>query len=233
MQTPPYEVIAAEYYDTVRHPTCAAFRSASLSLIERNLDLGRLSNADVLEVGCGRSIFCDIERAAWGNLLVLDECVGMLEYSRQCLPDGVRCVVGNALATDLPDDSVDILISSLGDPYNVSEFWIEASRVLRSRGLVVFTTPSFDWSTRYRPSAKDPAHSALFLVSSGDFVETPSFIFSEEEQRRIIADAHLKVVSTDELLLSQLDANLAKQAPKLLDLDPAEPVVSLFICGQL
>lgn len=232
MPTPPYEVIAREYYDQAKHPTCAAFRAASLSLFQRCLQPGVIAERDVVEVGCGRSIFCDVEVEHWKSLTVIDESASMLEHSRKCLSPDVQFVVGNARQVFVPDSSVDVLISSLGDPYNDDLFWFEAYRVLRKGGLLFFSTPSIEWAASYRPVANDPLHSALFQLSNGELVATPSFIQSRDQQRSLITSASLQVLAIEELRLSQLDAVAARCAPKLALLGEEDPVVTLFICQK-
>ena len=218
MQTQPYDRIAPEYYDAARHPTCAAFRKASIALIRGFLTT---SQQEVLEVGCGRSIFCDITSGI-ERLTLIDSSEFMMQHTSGI--SILSAIHANAEEMPVAASSVDCLISSLGDPYNTVLFWKEVARVVRPGGKILFTTPSYEWAVKYRLLEGSQKEIALFLTRDGEKVETPSFVHPREEQIILMEHFGLALQSVQDIARSEIDAN----APKLAVLPDAAPIVSLF-----
>jgi hypothetical protein len=114
----------------------------------------------------------------------------------------------------LPSNSVGLLVSSLGDPYNVRQFWIEVNRVLQPGGAALFTTPSYEWARAFRGADEDALSVAEFELASGDRVYLPSFILSEGEQVRLMEVSGLCVREVTQVAMSALDSQ--HLSPKLL-----------------
>jgi len=191
-----YEDIAAEYYDQVRHPTCSNLREASEFLLRRWLLT--LSNSQPwCEVGAGKSSLAELiseRNSTLHDLLLVDSSPSMLAYSRQWGKQGANLVLGDANALPIGSNSLGLLVSSLGDPYNEPRFWKEVCRTLRSGGSMFFTTPAYDWAVAFRSQqADDRFHFAEFALSDGRHLWMRSRIYPVKEQIQLIECAGLTI----------------------------------------
>jgi ubiquinone/menaquinone biosynthesis C-methylase UbiE len=125
------------------------------------------------------------------QLVLLDSSSAMLEYSRQWERQGAKLVVADARETSFRDASFDIIVSSLGDPYNCSSFWFEVTRLLRPRGICLFTCPAFEWACRFRE--EEDFQYAEFVVKGNKIVKVPSYVPALEKQIKMISRAGLIV----------------------------------------
>src|SRR5216683_2735662 len=95
-----YELVAQEYYDAERHPTCANFREASRLLFRRWLSL--VPNRKLIcELGAGKSLLAEILTEALRSLdtvTLVDESPSMLAYSRALKEVGVRLDLASVFA---------------------------------------------------------------------------------------------------------------------------------------
>jgi ubiquinone/menaquinone biosynthesis C-methylase UbiE len=158
-----YERVGAEYYDPELHPTCANFRSASEQIVARWLGA---TSGQVVEVGCGRSVVAELLRGQRSNLralTLLDSSWTMLRHSLPFVESGAMLVLSEADELALRDGVADLLVASLGDPYNSEAFWRASRRVVRTDGRIIFSTPSFEWSTAFRRSMHHPPDVAEFV----------------------------------------------------------------------
>jgi SAM-dependent methyltransferase len=206
-----YADLASEYYDPIRHPTCANFREGSQALIARWLNELVKSDDDVLETGAGASLvaeWLEEEGQELSTLVIADSSKEMLRYSRRpSVP--LKMLVCDSQRLPLASESFNIIVASLGDPYNTPEFWVEAARLLRPNGHVIFTTPSFDWADQFR----DRAASAEFVLRDGRTISVPSFIESEERQREIIGLSGLVLI--DVRSFQDTEIRSTPRSPKL------------------
>lgn len=206
-----YEDLAGEYYDPKRHPTCANFREASRSLLIPWLQELAGHDTAILEVGAGDSIVSEWlagSKRTVRRFVAADLSWNMLRHS---LDHGIRAelVVCDAQQLPFTPNSFDIVVSSLGDPYNSIQFWKEAKRVLKRNGLVLFTTPSFEWARKFRNSDDY----AEFQVRSGKFLAVASYVLSIENQCALISSAGLSPIRISHIDDSQLKAT--PRSPKL------------------
>jgi SAM-dependent methyltransferase len=209
-----YELVAVEYYDSVRHPTCANFREAS-SILFRKWFNRIADNTRVCEIGAGKSLVAEIltkERRSLRGLVLIDESPSMLSYSEIWKEEGVKLVIGSASALPCGSDSLDVVASCLGDPYNSIALWNEVHRVLKPNGRCLFTTPSYDWAQAFREGTEMKA--SEFELRDGSHILLPSYIYSEKEQVRLIESADLKV--SDISSVSTRDLCCTKLSPKLV-----------------
>jgi ubiquinone/menaquinone biosynthesis C-methylase UbiE len=222
-----YEDLAAEYYDPFRHPTSANFREGSSQILADWLS-PLPEDARVCEVGAGDSIVAAVLAAAGRTLerlLITDNSPKMLSYSSRWKALGARTALAGA--TDLPVDAgeVDVLVASLGDPYNTSSFWVEAKRVLSPGGSCFYTTPSNQWALALRRESGLESW-AVFETVSSESVRVPSLVFDEPQQRGLIENAGLKAYDVCHFSRSSL-RHSPVISPKLLVLpDPEEPIVT-------
>jgi len=198
-----FDEIAAEYYDSSRHPTCANFRFASsLRLAEWLKDY---RGEQLCEVGCGKSLAAEIlfrQNSFLPNLMLTDDSAIMLEYSRPWEAHGAQLKVASADALPVRSGSLQYLISCLGDPYNSRTFWQEVARVLGPNGRVFYTTPANDWSGAFRRGVA--ANEAEFELADGRHVMIPSYICPEADQIQLIEEAGLRVKEVSNVTVKDL-----------------------------
>ena len=212
-----YELVAREYYDSDRHPTCANFREASRIIFRRWLTLVP-NHSGVCEVGAGKSLLAELFAETKRNLselTLVDESQTMLRYSDEWKDLGVRFHVASVFALPFATESFDVVASCLGDPYNSISFWVEVRRILKPNGICLFTTPSWEWAKTFREIA-DPKsiHSSVFELADGSEVSLPSHIYPEEEQIRLVESADFAVSEVSHGTISDLAGS--KLSPKLV-----------------
>jgi len=212
-----YELVAQEYYDSDRHPTCANFREASNLLLRKCHDIICVSHA-ICEVGPGRSLIAEYLSTitdSLDGLVLVDESPTMLGYSEEWGKAGAILNRGSAYSLPVRSNAFDLVVSCLGDPYNTSAFWAEVQRVLAHGGKVLFTTPSFEWAQSFRigPDSCD-LESADFELSDGRHVLLPSFIRPTADQALMIQAAGLILEQVDHICVRDLSSH--KLSPKLL-----------------
>jgi SAM-dependent methyltransferase len=212
-----YEDVASEYYDSVRHPTCANFREASDLLLNRWFEEYTVSESWISELGPGSSSAAPhlINRGqSLDHLVLVDSSSTMLSYSREWSRCGAHFVIGDASTLPLRSEYFGLIVSSLGDPYNTSKFWKETSRVLRSGGYSFFTTPSYDWAVSFREYSEAAAITAAeFELLNGSRLAVSSLIYPVSRQQMLIEAEGLRLdqvahVSIAELSSTQLSSKL-------------------------
>ena len=192
----PYSVVAAEYYDAKRHPTCRNFRDASKIFLESIL-AGSDRGGVTVEVGAGDALVGEITEAGrmpFESLILLDSSSDMLAYSKR-YRRMAKLIVGDARSLPFTSHEVSLIVASLTDPFNCPLFWEEARRSLKFGGRIVFTIPSHDWASSFRFTSEHECNdAALFQLASGEFAYVPSFIRSETEQISMLSSIGLRVL---------------------------------------
>jgi SAM-dependent methyltransferase len=197
-----YSEVAAEYYDSALHPTCANFREGSLQLIGGWLEKLATPLSTILETGAGNSVVGELlqhQGRSVRQFVATDSSSAMLSYTRMagcCLP----LAVCDAKQLPFASDRFDLVVSSLGDPYNTSEFWQEARRVLRPGGYILFTSPAADWAERFRSGIRR----AEFTTADGRVVSVPSYVEPDDAEKRLIESCQLDLVEAQTFDDSQL-----------------------------
>lgn len=204
-----YSAVAAEYYDASKHSTCFSLRAASGIVLQPWIVDG--CPTKILEVGAGRSIVAEIAQKSALDVAVTitDASAEMLEHSRSFA--SVQVCLAQADADSLPYEtsSFDMLVASLGDPYNALSFWTEAHRVVRRGGLVLYTTPSFEWVSCYRLFAKKPIDSAEFEISDGSVLHLPSRVLPIAAQIDEMESVGFSGITLRHVALSDLSSPIA------------------------
>ena len=193
-----YAPLAEEYYDPQRHPTCANFRTASTLLLRRMLARLTVNGAAVCEVGAGRSIVPDLV-PDWGErlreLVLVDASPEMLAHSAAAIQLGAVPEIADARALPFPAACFDLVIASLGDPFNDQTFWCEMRRVLAPGGVCLFTCPAYDWAQAFRGAhANGVIGQADFLTRGGHGWTVPSLIWPPAAQIKMIEGAGLVLI---------------------------------------
>jgi SAM-dependent methyltransferase len=219
-----YGRVASEYYDIRRHPTCANFRQASRLLLE--LLVPETLAARSCEVGAGDSLLAELlwrRHGSLDGLLITDAQPEMLEHSRGWERCGAKLSVAAANSIPVSDESLDLVVASLADPYDDDSFWEEVSRVLTRWGKCVVTTPSATWAHRFRAD-ESPDDAAEFELADRSKIYVASLVRSPEEERVLIENQDLDVIREASATLKALDEPIS---PKLRVLGPDDAVV----CG--
>lgn len=201
-----YEMVASEYYDSSRHPTCANFREASAFLLKSWIP-SNLKSKWICEVGVGKSLLAEILDEKGSNLdhlILLDSSPLMLNYSRSWKDRGASLVLGDAFALPVMSESLNLLVSSLGDPFNEPYYWKEVHRVLQAEGISLFTTPSYAWASSFRTPDYSKMMLAEFEISESQNVQVPSFIYPVNEQVALIERSGLSVTKVIEFPIGLL-----------------------------
>ena len=212
-----YETLAPEYYDPIRHPTCANFRYASKQIIKPWLE--KFSDyRPICEVGAGMSVAAELLLEAGesiADLFVTDSVQSMLDHSLRWKIARDHISVAQASKLPFPASSFSLCISSLGDPYNNETMWAELARVLRDDGYAVFTTPAYEWASLYRGLTGSGDRAAEFFLSDGRTILAPSMIYDQNCQTKLISSEPLmEVVDFQVMTFSQLPPR--NVSPKLL-----------------
>lgn len=222
-------MVAEEYYNPSKHPTCWNFRIASKMLIDKWLN--DAWEDTLCEIGAGRSVVAEIllsRGASLESLLITDESERMLAYSREFEAHGARLRMASAEHLPLAGCAANLVVASLGDPYNTELFWAEAYRILKPRAQMIFTCPSFEWAAAYRGDAETGFMKAEFALRTGDHVMLPSFIYSGAVQRKMIERIGFTVTAERNVTIGDLSGEVL--SPKLcLERGPDGPVVTGYV----
>jgi ubiquinone/menaquinone biosynthesis C-methylase UbiE len=211
-----YTDLAAEYYDSMRHPTCANFREASTIFLAEELSARSWHEGFVAEIGAGRSLVAELvppAALAQRQLALIDISCEMLAHSMNWLRAGAFGIIADAHQLPVGDGSFDLVIAILGDPFNDQEFWYEVARVLRPKGLCLFTLPAFSWAQAFRASVSR-SDLAEFVTANGETLGLPSLIPPPDRQREMIETAGLVVLRERTINLREIV--LTPWSPKLL-----------------
>ncbi len=225
-----YDVVAREYYDPILHPTCSNFRSASIILISEFLRalpaMGR-----TLDLGAGRSVVPEVELQSLRSL----SSIVLFDGSRDMLANNepeflARCeaIVGEPSNIPLVNEGVDLIISSLGDPYNNQNVWKECARLLTKFGRLIYTTPAYEWMVRYRVEEEGaPEHISRFVDRNGAVHDLPSFVYDPRTQSDLFGKAGLLVEETKVCYADEVPGPLS---PKLVNCSKERlPIVRGFL----
>jgi SAM-dependent methyltransferase len=223
-------MLAHEYYDATRHPTCANFREASRIFLREALKDTTWPVESVLELGAGKSIMAEIvieekdERPR--TFSITDASCEMLEYSRHWEDLGAKLQVADALALPYKAGTYSLIVASLADPYNQSALWAEVARVLSKSGRFVFTCPSYGWAISFRKRTDCPTNRAEFLLRDGTAVQVPSFVFDKDEMESLASAFGLTLVNYRTVSVEELPRRAL--SPKLQD-SVLAPVIDGYV----
>ena len=214
-----YSKVAHEYYDASRHPTCADFRFAC-ELYLANLFSSERPAGRIADIGCGKSL---LQRFVLQNLVLIDESQEMLALNDARIEKRLLNVVDNIIGTV----EFDWIFAVLGDPYNVPSAWKNIAQALKPSGECVFIVPSWDWTSSFRrATATERSDFARFDLSDGTTEFLPSYIYPEQRQFALIAEAGLTRCRKEKICKHDLDSI---RSPKIADyLDDDDAVLDIY-----
>jgi SAM-dependent methyltransferase len=212
-----YEDIASEYYDRIRHPTCANFREASALILRVWLQRHKVERGQVWEVGAGNSLLVEllVELEEEPRMVVIsDPSPSMLEFSKKWVNQGALLSLNRAEIIPVTSSSLSLVVSSLGDAYNEPAFWDETNRCLRPGGRLFFTTPAYEWAEAFRSqNGQGEITGAEFELKDGRKVIVPSRICPVEQQIELIKNSGLEILEVTHVPRSALESE--HLSPKL------------------
>jgi hypothetical protein len=225
-----YDALAEEYYDAEAHPTCYNMNRLSRLFLARHFPEPWFDRA-TMEIGAGDSCAAAILHSRGykiSGLTITDGSKRMLAHSFRWQREGAKLLECDAYSIHGKDESVALLVASLGDAYNEPRFWHEVHRVMSPAGVVLFTLPSFQWAIRFRGAAAGRSfHTAEFTLRGGGLVTVPSFIVPLERQLGIIEEAGFIVVAFESLGADSL-GTAERRSPKI---DVFPPGLSSIVWG--
>lgn len=226
--TTAYASVASEYYDVALHPTCAAFNSASFRLLQDYFSNRALGSAVICDIGAGES---QVAKLLGGRLTelnafwLIDASQEMLSCSDKFNHPNIQRRIEAAENLHLLDIRFDFIVASLGDPYNSVAFWHSMERSLKTDGVCLFTTPSYEWASSFRRADRNEiADNALFVLADGSRHYVPSHIYSPSEQCQLLRTNSLEICSTKNATIECLESI----PPKLSHLNTSTPIVMLY-----
>jgi hypothetical protein len=153
----------------------------------------------------------------------------MVAHSARWNAQGAETVFGDAEEIPFADERFDVVVASLGDPYNTLAFWKNVRSVVSRRGLAIFTTPSFEWADEFRSQNQEPVDCAEFLLRDGSRVLVRSLILPERDQISLMKRCGLSVIGVYHVLLAALRGEPLSQK---LDMNPDLPFVTGYLARR-
>jgi SAM-dependent methyltransferase len=167
-----YERIAGEYYDDF-HRTSRNFDSATAAGL-RELAI-EIPDGLVLEAGSGRGRCQEYLRLPPARVVQLDNSPAMLSLDGR--EPALLRVLHDAVELPFPDDEFGCVLAFLCDAFLGLNFLAEAQRVLQPGGLLLGTTPSFEWGVSLREHLKIDRMTTRFRLRAGGELVMPSSLF--------------------------------------------------------
>ncbi|MBL4821249.1 MAG: hypothetical protein JKY98_09730 [Gammaproteobacteria bacterium] len=220
-----YGILAAEYYDPILHPTCANFRSLSIKGIESTICCLGQEFQNCLEVGAGKSVMAELRSTGLtsiNHLTISDESAEMLAYSHSLSEYYESKIILDALNSDGHSNgdikNYDLIVCSLGDPYNTASFWKGMGKLLNNNGIVIFTTPSYEWAESFRTDTQsERTKEADFVDENGELVSVPSYIHRADKQFDIFRNYGFEISIRTDLYSHCIEKeNLSKKLEKAI-----------------
>jgi 2-polyprenyl-3-methyl-5-hydroxy-6-metoxy-1,4-benzoquinol methylase len=228
-----YDRIATEYYDPVRHPTCADFRDATRLLLDRFL-AQHAPRQRALELGAGKSLVAECYAAhelPLTTLTITDASAAMLAYSEIWRERGAKLAVSTVEALSELEGQFDFVFACLGDPYNTPRLWHRIRQRLAPLGTYFYTTPSFDWATRFRRHHQGGQNSLAEFLVDGERVYVPSLVLSLEAQRVMIEASGLTVEHVADIARRDLPKGVRSPKLALAEIAADLPIVTAYWGG--
>ncbi len=227
-----YSQVAAEYYDSVAHPTCADFRMACRIYLDRLFRHER-PNGIIADIGCGQSLVAEfmlqVDYGHDGHLVLVDNSKEMLRANRRS--ERIETRLLDIEAEPFGNSEFDWVFAVLGDPYNTCAAWQNIAGALRDGGRCVFIVPSHVWVESFRSSDEHERHDvARFVTKSGENIYLPSIIRSKAEQNHLIAKKGLKLTAIESIKLAEMPFVLSPKIHRFLR--SFDPIIDVYRCAK-
>ena len=192
-----YEDVALEYYDARLHPTCADFRAASSSFLQK---LFREQNPKgrIADIGCGRSLLSEF---VTDHLVLVDASPRML--AQNLGPAEKRLV--DLEKHNFAQSEFDWIFAVLADPFNSEAAWANISSALSEGGRCVFIVPSYQWVSKFRSSIEEEKEGfARFVRADSSSIFLPSTVYPPRQQIALIEAVDMKLTSFQQVFAREL-----------------------------
>jgi SAM-dependent methyltransferase len=179
--TAAYDAIAAEYYGE-HHQTSRNFDAAAVEALDAmKVALG---DGPVLEVGAGRGRSGEFLGLSASRVVQLDNSAAMLAI--QPREKAAVRVLHDAEHLPFPDQEFSAVLAFLCDPFLGLNFLSEARRVLTTGGILLATTPAYEWGKPLRDRIELDTMVTRFVLRDGTHIEAPSALYSPEQLRSML-----------------------------------------------
>jgi hypothetical protein len=217
-----YEEVAAEYYDSKLHPTCADFRSASKFFLEAFF-LGNRPAGRIADIGCGLSLLNDFVSE---DLVLVDSSAQMLDRN----DGGAEKRLLNLEKQSFGRSEFDWIFAILADPFNSRAAWKNICSALKDKGRCVFIVPSYYWASEFRSRVwEERSGFARFERADGSSVFLPSIVLPQIDQVRLIEAVGMRVISFSHVLVGDL---LEVTSPKILGIVAKDQPILDIYCSE-
>ncbi|MBQ8292925.1 MAG: methyltransferase domain-containing protein [Bacilli bacterium] len=175
----------AKYFDDEKRITTKNFHDMSYSFFKNIIESNLLNNKSVLEIGSGRgwlrNNFTWNKTTSYTSVDISEEMNNMIPVEKTTTKS----------ARNLPFscESFDAVICSLADPFFYPEAISEIFRVLKQKGLLIFSIPTKEWSSSIR---MDDIYT-YFLLPDGQLAKVYSFTFFENELKSILKSVGFEI----------------------------------------
>jgi SAM-dependent methyltransferase len=172
MKFAPYDQIAGEYYDAF-HKTCRNFDQTTFKALTSVRSLLPQSGL-ILDIGSGKGRCVEFLGVDANRIIQLDNSRAMLDLSprEECL---IR-IQHDAEQLPFLSKEFSCVTAFLCDPYLGLDFLAEAYRVLRTSGLLLATTPAYEWGTALRRGISIDSSETRFKTLAGSEIRVPSVL---------------------------------------------------------
>lgn len=196
-----YNKVASEFTEEQRITT-KDFHTYSMSFFNKSITEYIKENYKILEIGPGKDWLRKNFNLRTTQYFSIDVSTQM---QKERLGD--NHYIGSVRNMPFPDDSFDIVLSSLADPYFYPSAIYEIYRVLKPDGKFIFTTPSSIWSSAIR---NNNSNKTTFTLKDGDKAEVFSFTFTMSEILEILKTCGFKVVHCEEIkAIPEINENIS------------------------
>ena len=181
MSEAPYDPIASEYY-LAEHQTSRNFdqtTAVALALVRDRV----AANGPVLDVGAGRGRCCEFLQVDPSRVIQLDNSDRMLEVRPR--EDCALRVLHRAESLPFLGEEFACVTAFLCDPFLGLEFLAESHRVLKRGGILIATTPAYEWGAPLRNVLGISTNTTRFITKRGIIV-VPSVIVPHLQLREML-----------------------------------------------
>ncbi len=182
-----YSKVAAEF-DGDNRPTTRDFHVLSKEYFNHAVDKYIKEGMTCLEIGPGSDWLRRTITLSEVKYYSIDISVEMIRlYNQDTIQTSARYI-------DFPDNTFEVVLSSLADPYLYPSAICEIRRVLTQNGVFIFSCPTKSWSQGIR--ARGSAFITSFSLQNNSKVEVYSFTFNNDELSMLLSLCGLEIIES-------------------------------------